>query len=161
VVMATSLLRSPAAIQAMQLVVQVFVAARRDVEAARSLLPAPTSMRTKPLAPASGMFAKLKATTEKVLDAIIDSQNQITLRQEAMSVMSEAIHSIKERLKKASVENEEIAARATQYLAEAEAQKAVAAKTRAETDQIEFATLVRKLRLIMAAELLMESGDVQ
>ena len=35
------------------------------------------------------------------------------------------------------------------------------AKTRAEADQIEFATLVRKLRLVMGAELLMESGDVR
>lgn len=160
VVMATSLLKSPAAIQAMQLVVQVFIAARRSAEEARELLPAPARNIPAPIV-GGGMIAKLRAATAKVLDTIIDNENQATVRQEAMQVMSEAIQSLKERLKRAGAENEEIAARATKLLAEAESQKANAAKTRAEVDQIEFATLVRKLRLVMGAELLMESGDIR
>lgn len=163
VVMATSLLKSPAAIQAMQLVVQVFIAARRSIEEVRELLPAPASTALVVPAPAAtdSMIAKLKAATARVLDTIIDNENQVTARQEAMQVMSEAIQSLKERLRKAGAENEEIAARATKLLAEAESQKAAATKTRAEADQIEFATLVRKLRLVMGAELLMESGDIR
>ncbi|MDX2274181.1 MAG: ORF6N domain-containing protein [Hyphomonadaceae bacterium] len=163
VVMATSLLKSPAAIQAMQLVVEVFIAARHDSDKVKRLLPAPSSKAPALPVPvvADGMVAKLKAATARVLDTIIDNENQVTVRQEAMQVMSEAIHGLKERLRKAGAENEEIAARATKLLAEAETEKATAAKTRAEADQIEFATLVRKLRLVMGAELLMESGDVR
>ncbi|HVK81647.1 MAG TPA: ORF6N domain-containing protein, partial [Verrucomicrobiae bacterium] len=72
--MATSLLKSPSAIQAMQLVVQIFVAARRNADEVRQLLPAPIA-KDHPLpvpAAADGMIAKLKAATAKVLDTIID-----------------------------------------------------------------------------------------
>lgn len=90
VVMATSLLKSPAAIQAMQLVVQVFIAARRNIEEARELLPASasTALIVPPPAASDSMIAKLKAATARVLDTIIDNENQVTVRQEAMQVMS-------------------------------------------------------------------------
>lgn len=164
VVMAASVLRSPAAIQAMQLVVEVFVEARkRPAESERQAFGSRVGSNVPAHLDIGGdQFAgRLKLAIDRVLDTIVDQKNQATIRQEALSVMSEAIQSMKERLKRSGVENEEIASRATKILAEAEAEKAVAARTRAETDQIEFATLVRKLRLVMSAELLMASGDVR
>lgn len=157
VVMAASVLKSPAAIQAMQLVVSVFVEARRDKRPAS----VPATVNAPFHAPApTGLSAKIKGALDRVLDTIIDAKRQTTVREEAQSVMAEAIHSIKERLKKAGAEDEELAARATALLAEAEAHKAVAAKTRAETEQIELATLIRKLRLVLEVEIAMESGDI-
>lgn len=160
VVMAASLLRSPAAVQAMQFVVEVFIQARRaGFPNAKHLLPPQVPTQPAPANP--GLSARLKDTIERLMETVTAEQITPRLRDEAISVMREAVDSIKERLKKPGVENDEIAARATKYLAEAEMAKATAAKTHAETKRIDFDTLVRKLRLVMSAELLLESGDVR
>lgn len=158
VVLAASVLKTPVAIAAMQHVVEVFVEARK----ARVAASGSSKSLPAPVLPANAQLTvKIKSALDRVLDTIVDHKNGATVREEALSVVSEAISSLRERLKKAEVENEEIAARATKLLAEAENAKATAAKTRAEADQIEFATLARKLRLVMEAELMMESGNVK
>jgi hypothetical protein len=158
VVMATSVLKSPTAIKAMQYVVQVFIEARQQASSEATSVAAPGA--NLPAKVSDGFGAKLKGALDNLLDSIIDRKNQVTVREEALNLASEAILSLKERLRKSGVENEEIAARATHLLAQAESEKAVAAKTIAETEQIQFATLVKKLRLLMAAELLIDGGDV-
>lgn len=160
VVMAASVIRSPTAVQAMQFVVSLFVAARRTglVESSQLL---PASRGGELAAPAEGLSTKLKGVIERLMETMADEQLKTSIKDEALSVMHEAVDSIKERLRKPGVENDEIAARATKYLAEAEMAKATAAKTRAETNRIDFDVLVRKLRLVMSAQLLLESGDVR
>jgi hypothetical protein len=160
VVMAASVLRSSTAVQAMQLVVSLFIAARKaGFVDSTSMLP---SARTTAMAPRNdGMSNKLKNVIERLMETMADEQLKASIKDEALSVMHEAVDSIKERLKKPGVENDEIAARATKYLAEAEMAKASAAKTRAETNRIDFDILVRKLRLVMSAQLLLESGDMR
>jgi hypothetical protein len=160
VVMAATVLRTATAVQALQFVVSLFVAARRTglVETA-SLLPQTLAANRPPNN--GGLSAKLKGVIERLMDTMSDERFQTTVKNEALTVMNEAVDSIKERLRKPGVENDEIAARATKYLAEAEMAKATAAKTRAETNQIDFDILVRKLRLVMSAQLLLESGDVR
>lgn len=161
VVMTASVLKSATAIQAMQFVVSLFVAARRmGVIETSQLLPAPRVMPF-PAGGEAGLSARLKGTIERLMETMADEQFQARVKDEALSVMHEAVDSIKERLRKPGVENDEIAARATKYLAEAEVAKATAAKTRAETSRIDFDILVRKLRLVMSAQLLLESGDVR
>lgn len=158
VVMAASVLRSPTAIQAMQFVVSVFIAARRTGLAPAGILP---NSGRAPARATDGLSGKLKDVIGRLMETMADEQLRPSIKDEALSVMHEAVDSIKERLKKPGVENDEIAARATKYLAEAEMAKASAAKTRAETTRIDFDTLVRKLRLVMSAQLLLESGDVR
>ena len=161
VVMAASVLRSPTAVQAMQFVVSLFVAARRAGLADTSAL-LPTARTATDLTPRNdGMSNKLKSVIERLMETMADEQLKTSIKDEALTVMHEAVDSIKERLKKPGVENDEIAARATKYLAEAEMAKATAAKTRAETSRIDFDILVRKLRLVMSAQLVLESGDVR
>lgn len=160
VVMAASVIRSATAVQAMQFVVSLFVAARRAgfVESKQLMPPASRGQMSDQNA---GLSTKLKGVIERLMETMADEQLKTSVKNEALSVMHEAVDSIKERLKKPGVENDEIAARATKYLAEAEMAKATAAKTRAETNKIDFDILVRKLRLVMSAQLLMESGDVR
>ena len=54
----------------------------------------------------------------------------------------------------------DLAARVTKLLAEAEKEKSIAAKTRAEADALEFATIVRKLRLLLEAQRAMVHGHL-
>jgi len=91
---------------------------------------------------------------------VIDTRKQSTVREEAQTLISESIKHLKDRPKKQGLENEEIAARVVKLLAEAEKEKAIAAKTRAETEKLEFATIVRKLRLLLEVQRAIEHDRV-
>ncbi len=159
VVMAATVLDSHQAVEASRFVVEVFVELRRRAQAGEPVLldqnmaagEAATSLE-RLSALGSGFTERLQAALEHVLDSVIDVQRQTTVREEAQTLISESVRHIKNRLQKQGIENDELAAKATKLLAEAEKDKAVAAKTRAEAEQIEFAIIVRKLRLLLEAQ---------
>lgn len=103
---------------------------------------------------------KLQRAVNRVMDTVIDVNRGTTVREEGQDIISESILSLKERLKKTGLENEEIAARITKLLAEAEKDRAQARKTSAETEQLEFLTMVRKLKLVLEAQKLLQVGSV-
>ncbi|MBU1376108.1 MAG: ORF6N domain-containing protein [Alphaproteobacteria bacterium] len=144
VVMAATILNSEAAITAMRLVVEVFVAARR----AGAL----------PVA-ATGLGPRLQRTLERLLDTVVDQRGQTTVREEAQALIAQSIQHLKDRLGRPGLENEELAARATKLLAEAELAKATAAKSQAEASEIEFRLLARRLRLVIEAERAFAAGQ--
>lgn len=172
VVMAATVLDSERAAEASKLIVDVFVEVKRRLVAGegRSLALIPSSSEIVPL-PADGPLGKLTGLWEgmgprlqlalnHVLDTVINTQNQATVREEAQNLISESIEHLKERLKKSGLENEELAARATKLLAEAEKEKSIAAKTKAETAALEFTLIVRKLRLLIEAHRAMAENKV-
>lgn len=151
VVMAATVLKSDPAIAAMKLVIEVFVAARRRVsETTSSALPAI----------GGGLVPKLTQALAAVLDSVVDRNSRTTVRDEAQDLLSRSIEHLKDRLSRAGLENEELAARATKLLAEAEVNKATAARTQAEADEIELRLLARKLQLVIEAERAMTGGDL-
>lgn len=145
VVMAATVLKSETAIVAMRHVVEVFVAARR---------------RT-PGSSGSALVPRLQRTLETLLDTVIDPRSQATVREEAQELLTLSIRHLKDRLGRPGLENEALAARAAKFLAEAEAAKAVAAKTRAEAGEIELRLLARKLRLVIEAERALAVDNVE
>jgi hypothetical protein len=159
VVMAASLLNSDRAKAAMQFVVDVFVRARRGDLRAKALTAADT--RAVIVAGGGAFSRRLQGMIERLMDSMVDHENQRTLRDEAQAVFKESIDHIRAKLGRAGFENEEIAARATKLLAEAEATKASAAKTRAEADEIVLRTLARKLTMLLEAEQAMARGEME
>lgn len=145
VVMAATILNSDEALNAMRLIVEVFVAARRG--------PAPL-----PAAP-SGLGPRLQQTLERLLDTVVDHRAQTTVREEAQALIVQSIQHLKDRLGRPGLENEEIAAQAAKLLAEAELAKANAAKSHAEAREVEFRLLVRRLRLVIEAERAFAAGQ--
>lgn len=144
VVMAATILNSDAAIGAMRLVIETFVAARRSGD----------------MIPVSfGLGPRLQNTLERLLDTVVDHRAQSTVREEAQELIAQSIQHLKERLGRPGLENEEIAARATKLLAEAELAKASAAKTHAEAGEIELRLLARRLRLVIEAERAFTAGQ--
>lgn len=95
---------------------------------------------------------KLEQTFQDMMDTVIDPAKGSTIGSEAHEIISESISSLKERLKKTGLENEEIAARITKLLAEAEKDRALSRKTHAETEQLEFLNKVRMLRLYLESQ---------
>lgn len=148
VVMAATILNSDLAIAAMRMIVEVFVAQRR----------------TGALAPqtgaGTGLVPRLQKALEGLLDSVVDTRSQATVREEAQALLAQSIQHLKDRLGRQGVENEEIAARAVKLLAEAEASKASAAKTHAEAGEIELRLLARRLRLVIEAERAIAADDL-
>jgi hypothetical protein len=151
VVMAATVLKSDPAIAAMKLVIEVFVATRR--RGAGNIGPALPTI-------GSSLVPRLTEALAAVLDSVVDRNRLTTVRDEAQDLLSRSIDHLKDRLSRAGVENEELAARAAKLLAEAEVNKATAARTQAETDEIELRLLARKLQLVIEAERAMTSGDL-
>lgn len=151
VVMAATVLKSDPAIAAMKLVVEVFVAVRRRT---------PDTGDPARLVLGSGLVPKLTEALAAVLDSVVDRNRRTTVRDEARDLLSRSIEHLKDRLSRAGLENEELAARAAKLLAEAEVGKATAARTQAEADEIELRLLARKLRLVIEAERAMTGGDL-
>ena len=151
VVMAATVLKSETAITAMKLVIEVFVATRRR----------PSENATSALSTVGGgLVSKLTEALAAVLDSVVDHNRRTTVREEAQDLLSRSIEHLKDRLSRAGLENEALAARATKLLAEAEASKATAAKTQAEAGEIELRLLARKLQLVIEAERAMTGGDL-
>jgi hypothetical protein len=174
VVMAASVVNSPRAIDAMRLVVRVFIAAKNQALAGTgsALVVAPEGGTLVPTERAGTSLAglggawdtlgpKLQRALDQVLDSVVDHRRQSTVREEAQNLISDSIQNLKERLAKPGLENAELAAKAAKLLAEAEERKSVAAKTHAEAEAIEFSTIIKKLRLLLEAEKAMraESPD--
>lgn len=153
VVMAATVLKSDPAIAAMKLVVETFVDAR-----ARP--PVLTNGELASRAPKGGLIPRLTDAIAAVLDSVVDQHSRATVRDEAQDLLNRSIEHLKDRLSRAGLENEALAARATKLLAEAEASKATAAKTQAEAGEIELRLLARKLQLVIEAERAMTSGDL-
>jgi Rad3-related DNA helicase len=151
VVMAATVLKSDQAIGAMKLVIEVFFATRRRASDATS---ASLSTVSRSLVP------KLNEALVAVLDSVVDRNRRTTVRDEAQDLLNRSIEHLKDRLSRAGLENEALAARAVKLLAEAELSKATAAKTQVEADEIELRLLARKLQLVIEAERAMTGGDL-
>ncbi|GBE29645.1 ORF6N domain protein [bacterium BMS3Bbin04] len=165
VVMAATVLDSDRAVEASKLVIDVFVEVRHQISQVPSntlLLPGgvPTQSVERLSMLGSSIGYKLQRALEHVLDSVVDTQKQTTVRQEAQTLISESIQHLKERLKSRGLENEEITAHITKLLAEAEKERALAAKTRVETETLEFALIVKKLRLLLEVQKTLDSDNL-
>lgn len=162
VVMVATVLDSERAIEASKFVVDVFVEVKRKLRASESA--ETTGGLFSPLERlgniGEGIGTRLQTALVHVLDSVVDSRKQSTVREETQTLISESLAHLKERLKEQGLENAEIEARVVKLLAEAEKEKAIAAKTRVESEKLEFATIVRKLRLLLEVQRAMEHDRI-
>ena len=105
------------------------------------------------------LLPKLQMTISRMLDTVIDTEKGNTVKDEALDILKESIGHLKEQLKQKGLQNEEITARVTKLLAEAENQRAAARKTRAESEQLEFINTIRKLRLVLETQLIIIADE--
>ena len=163
VVMAATVLNSDRAVEASKFIVDVFVEVRRQATTGAVALPSPGGDATalgRLTGFSSGFKDRLQTALDHVMDSMINQRTQTTVREEVNDLISESIQHLKDRLQRAGLENTEIAARVTKLLAEAEKEKAMAAKTRAEADRLEFGNLKNKLLLLLKAQQAMEQDSV-
>jgi hypothetical protein len=121
----------------------------------------PTGIQKRIDAFLSDVSVKLEHAVNQVLDSVVNPRKKTTVRDEAEELIDESLGYLKSKLKKAGLENEEIGARIAKMLAEADRDQKQARKNQAEADQIEFNTLIRKLRLVLAAHRTLSFGDIE
>jgi hypothetical protein len=105
------------------------------------------------------LLPKLQTTIDRMLNSVINTETGTTVKDEALDILKESIGHLKEQLRHKGLQNEEITARVTKLLAEAENQRAAARKTRAESEQLEFMNTIRKLRLVLEAQLILIADE--
>jgi hypothetical protein len=166
VLQAANVINSDLADKVSVFVIRAFIEMREIILAQQEILDKKTKVRNTE-AEANNKISqffqdikpKLYGAINNVLDTVIDKSSGTTVREEAQDILKESIHHLKEKLKKTGLENEEIAARITKIIAKAEKERALARKTNAESDQIEFIVTVRKLRLVLEAQKVLIGGE--
>lgn len=143
-------------------VIRAFVEMRRTLVAQQKVLVSVSATGSK--IPKVAIFhgellTKLQTTIGRILESVVDIEKGTTVKDEALDILKESISHLKEQLRQKGLQNEEITARVSKLLAEAENQRATARKTRAESEQIEFMNTIRKLRLVLEAQLIMASDE--
>ncbi len=130
------------------------------IKSNKKILPTPETRKLKKIDKfLKRIGPKLQKIMDHVFDTVIDDQSGTTIREEATDILKDSINNLKEQLKQKGLQNEEIIARINKLFAEADKERAAARKTRAESDQLEFMNLVRKLRMVLEAQKLMNFID--
>lgn len=161
VVMAATIVKTPEAIQAIRLVVRTFVEVRREAwerELAKvrgGQLPLALDAPTR-----QGLVTKLNMALGHVLDAIVDPDENRTIRDEAREIAAEGIRSVKDYLKRVGIGNEKSLAEVRRIMAEAEAIEVETSRKRTENQHRQLALLAKKLKLVIQAQLYAETGSV-
>jgi len=159
--MAATVLNSDKAVRASKLIVDVFV----SLKGSSSIPPLSSELALVTTENESNPWVdtkvKLRYMLDRLLETVVNPNEQTTVREEAQELLAKATNMIKAKMDKVSLENEHIAAETLKTLAEIETEKAIASKTQAEADSIAFATIVRKIRLVMEAQKAIdEDGEI-
>lgn len=159
VVMAATVLKTPQAIQAVRFVVRTFVDARH------AYLQAKTVEKGKqlalPLSFQSDLMTKINTTLGHVLDAMIDAENEVTVRDEAKAIAAEGLKAVKDYLKKQGIQNDKTLAEVRKVMAEAESIEVATAGKRTENHHRQLALLAKKLRLVLQAQHYTQTGSME
>lgn len=164
--MAATLLRSEQAAAASRFIVKVFVEARRHQLALTTGKNTPAAIPGSAVLPIasearSGLVERLNNALTKVLDTMIDTTSGATVRDEARAIVAEGLHSLRDHLRKAGIQNEKTLAEVRKLLADAEAVDAETAQRKVEIRHRELALVAKQLRLIIAAQLSLEKGSIE
>ena len=96
-----------------------------------------------------------------VLDAIIDPEENKTVRDEVRAIANEGLKSIKDYLQKVGISNEKTLAEVRRIMAEAESIEVDTARKRTDNQHRQFALMAKKLRLVIQAQQYAETGSTE
>ncbi|MEX0953648.1 MAG: ORF6N domain-containing protein [Rhizobiaceae bacterium] len=157
VAMAATVLTSPRAIEALKLIIDVFVASRRQMTSGAAARREDTASRTR----RERIREKLTQMTEAILNAEINRRDSATVKDEVDKLTTAVLDNVKAQLASKAISNEAVIADIHQKMAAAEKTRAEARKTHAEADQIDLRNLRERLSILRAIEASLESQDVR
>lgn len=147
-----TILNTPAALRATDLIIDTFLVVQEQLSAGRRTvsIPSPDRYRISPedQAETRKLRKRLANAVSKLLDTMVDVEGEQTLRQTTQALGSKAIANIQERLRSKGLENAKLEADSSLVLAEAEKVLAEARKTRAEADGIDIANFEKRINAV-------------
>lgn len=155
--MAASVLRSPRAVEAMRMIVDVFVTTRRQLASSDggSSLTQAASRRLDSIRDGILKLGTLVAEFE------VNKRDGTTVREEVDHLKVSVLDNVKAQLETKVVENRQIIADIQKSLAEAEKVRAEARKTSAEADSIDLKNMRERLAILQDIEARIEQTDVR
>lgn len=145
-----TVLDTPQALLATDLIIDTFLQVQRQVAAGRSEVVVERPSRLKPAAGpvAASVRDKLARALDNLLDTVIDTANSRSVRQVAGDLGAQALENVRERLRSKGLENAKLEAEATLVLAEAEKVYAEARKAHAEAEGLELDNIPKRIKAV-------------
>ena len=157
--MAASVLRNPRAVEAMKLVVDVFVATRRQALSGASGREMQRAGRQQH-EDRRRIREKVAKMAEVLLDYEINKRDQTSVKDEIEKLTASVLDNVKAQLATKAIQNEDIIADIQRKLAEAEKLRAEARKTNAEAEAIDLKNFRERLDILKSIESSLDYGDV-
>ena len=147
-----TILNSPAALRATDLIIDTFLTVHEQLRRGRRTVAMPEPERYRVSSEAAKDSAKLRAkltsALSRLLDTIVDVETQASVRQVGQSLSSASLHHIHERLRAKGLENSKLEADTGLVLAQAEKTLAEARKARSEADGLDIANFERRISAV-------------
>jgi hypothetical protein len=155
IAMAATVTKTPSAVHAVKLIIDVFIAARRQMlsgAAAVVVDPVAAEQRRTIRQTLTGMAAR-------IADAELNPRDRTTVRQEVEVLAVSALDSVKAHLGAKPIQNEKLLAEIRRDVAEAQKLEAEARKTHAEADRLDIDNMKERLALLRSIERTIEADD--
>lgn len=147
-----TVLTSPAALKATDLIIDTFLMVHEQLRRGRSTVAVrePERFRSNDerRETAEKLRTKLNAALGRLLDTIADVESQQSVRQLSRSVGSKALQNVQERLREKGLQNEKLEADTALVIAQAEKTLAEARKANLEADGLDIANFERKIAAV-------------
>ncbi len=148
IAMAATVTTSPRAVEAVKLIIDIFVAARRQLASGAAtpvVDPAVVEQRRT-------IRMKLAQMAERILDAEINRRDGTTVRQEVAALTTGVLDAVKAQLDSKPLQNQQLVAEIRHKIAEAEKIEAETRKTHAEADRLDIDNMKERLALLTSIE---------
>jgi hypothetical protein len=161
-----TILNTDQALQTSDLIIDTFIAVQKQIASGSSQVEIPSPSRYRPSADpqaARKITEKLSKALTSLLDIVIDTQTNQTVRETAFELGSGALAHVRERLRAQGLENTKLEADTALVLAQAEKVAAEVRHTHAQTDGVTLDNLQKRIdivRQIAAIHREMEAPEV-
>lgn len=145
-----TVLTSPEALDATDLILETFIAVQLQVAQGHRSIAVPHADRLMPGDPEESikLSRKLREAMTALLDAVIDVKTGASLRDTAGAMTADALAHLRDRLRTRGLENDKLAAETLLILKQAELVEAQARKSDAETKGIDLQNLQTSIDLV-------------
>ena len=144
-----TVLTTPAALRATDLIIDTFLMVHEQVNRGRRTVaiaePSRYQQTSEQRQELGKLRAKLAASLSRLLDTIVDVEGQQSMRQISQSIGAKALAEIQERLRAKGLANAKLEADTGLVLAQAEKMLAEARKTSSEADGVDIANFERRI----------------
>jgi hypothetical protein len=147
-----TILNTPAALAATDLIIDTFLLVQEQLAKGKRAISVPEpdrySVDDEDRATVKKLRRRLAVAVNRLLDTMVDPEQEQTLGEAAKAVSAKALHNVQERLRTKGLENAKLEADSHLVLAQAEKVLAEARKARAEADGLDIDNFEKRINAV-------------